>query len=154
MGPSATGSALPSATGLEAVPSGSHAVGTPLPVAKKTKKFTYIDSSGSFPGLGHCVDGIIQAHLQARDANIRVAELSTYMLEYCEEDIATAMGVELPPAKGSSTAWSLATSAPPLPHSNNAAEDGEVKGTASDVMAALEHRSIEEPEQNLQNTPP
>ena len=98
-----------------------------------TRPFTYVDSSGSFPGLGHCVDGILRAHLQARDANIRVAELPTFMLEYCEEDIATAMGIELPAPVGSAEAWNLAT--------ESAERDaGEITGTASDVVAALEGR--------------
>ncbi len=111
------------------------------------KKFTYIDRSGSFPGLGHCVDGILRAHLQARDANIRVAELSTYMLEYCEEDIATALGVSLAPAEGSAAAWDLATT--PVQRENSAKE-GEMTGTASQVMAALQHRLKEQPSAGLQ----
>ena len=100
---------------------------------ESSRSFTYVDNSGSFPGLGHCVDGILRAHLQARDANIRVAELPTFMLEYCEEDIATAMGVELPAPVGSAEAWNLVT---------EAASDNmnEVTGTASDVVAALEGR--------------
>ena len=56
---------------------------------------TFIDSSGSFPGMGHCVQGI-QGAPPGAGGNIRVADLPTFMREYCEEDIATALGTTLP----------------------------------------------------------
>lgn len=76
--------------------------------SQKTRMHTFIDSSGSFPGMGHCVQGILKAHLQAREANIRVADLPTFMREYCEEDIATALGTTLPQDEGARLVWRAA----------------------------------------------
>lgn len=83
----------------------------------KNKAFTFMDSSGAFPGMGHCVEGILQAHLQARESNIRIAELPGFMNEYCEEDVAAALGTTLPTSSSSSSStnvvdsvWNAATS--------------------------------------------
>jgi hypothetical protein len=75
----------------------------------KQHAFTFMDSSGSFPGMGHCVEGVLQAHLQARESNIRIAELPSFMNEYCEEDIAAALGTTNLPTATNDDVWNAAT---------------------------------------------
>ena len=54
---------------------------------------TFVDVNGGFVGTSKCVDGILYAQLLARNRNTPVEELPGFIREYCEEDIALALGV-------------------------------------------------------------
>ena len=54
---------------------------------------TFVDVNGGFVGTTKCVDGILYAQLLARNKNTPVEQLPKFIQEYCEEDIALALGV-------------------------------------------------------------
>eukprot|EP00505_MAST-04D_sp_SCG-Rhode-Island_P001813 Stramenopile-MAST_4_protein_1813 len=57
------------------------------------REFTFVDISGGYVGNTKCVDGMLYAQLMARNKNTPVAALPRFIQEYCEEDIALALGV-------------------------------------------------------------
>lgn len=64
---------------------------------------TFVDVNGGFVGTTKCVDGILYAQLLARNKNTPVEQLPKFIQEYCEEDIALALGVPEKDFKSSSS---------------------------------------------------
>ena len=115
---------------------------------KKTKSYTFMDASGTFPGMGHCVEGVLQAHLQARESNIRIAELPSFMNEYCEEDIAAALGTTSK-AEGltdSNDVWNSATA----PTTTSTTTGATASTTSKNALVVTRtHKIVRVPTQDL-----
>ena len=105
---------------------------------------TFVDVNGGFVGTTKCVDGILYAQLLARNKNTPVEQLPKFIQEYCEEDIALALGVPEKDFKSStSKIWREAFKKRSL--NNNRSNSSSVGGGNPHVIVTAKNQMVSVP---------
>jgi hypothetical protein len=130
------------------------AVGCSLPVARAAnmrgsshqREFTFVDHSGGYVGNTKCVSGVLYAQLIARNKNTPVTALPGFIQEYCEEDIALALGVPESDFKGSAgKVWREAFHAGVNPASTVVKTDGAGNNHTAHIFVSAANQVVEVP---------